>query len=69
MPKLLNEKNIKERFEDAISNLYKTNDYLAAEITKLGYPELIGNELPTAAALTATTEPQEFEEGVRSHRC
>lgn len=41
--------NVNDRFDEAIENLYKTNQYLAAELTKLGYPKLVGDEvLPTA---------------------
>ena len=41
--------NIRERFDKAVDSLYETNHYLAAEITKLGYPKLISSQvIPTA---------------------
>jgi predicted metal-dependent peptidase len=39
--------NIKERFDNAIDYLYKVNDCLSAEVTKLGYPKFV-KEIPTA---------------------
>lgn len=42
--------NINERFQQAIDDLYESNHYLAAEITKLGYPAVVDN-IPTAGVL------------------
>lgn len=46
-----NSKKIRIWFEEAVEDLYKTNFWLAAEITKLGYPQLIpvNSSLGTAA--------------------
>ena len=42
---------INERFEEAIEELYDLNYFLAAEITKLGYPKLVKEEVPTAGVM------------------
>ena len=42
-----NKMNIVDRFDDAVDYLYATNNYLAAEVTRLGYPK-IDNGIPTA---------------------
>ena len=38
---------IKDRFDNAVEYLYGINDYLSAEVTKLGYPEYV-KDIPTA---------------------
>lgn len=43
--------DIQTRFQDAIEDLYETNHYLAAEITKLGYPKLVDGYPPTAGVM------------------
>lgn len=43
--------DIYKRFSKAIDTLYKTNHYLAAEITKLGYPKLVTGYPPTAGVM------------------
>src|SRR5579859_2109743 len=35
--------NLNDRFRDAVELLYKKNQYLAAEVTRLGFPTLTGN--------------------------
>jgi predicted metal-dependent peptidase len=43
--------DIKKRFDNAIDQLYKVNQYLAAEVTKLGYPKVIKNSIPDTAGV------------------
>jgi predicted metal-dependent peptidase len=39
---------IRDDFDKVVEELYETNCYLAAEITKIGYPELVSDRIPTA---------------------
>lgn len=43
--------DIQRRFDNAIDELYKTNHFLAAEITKLGYPKMVRGYPPTAGVM------------------
>ena len=41
--------SIQQAFDDAIEDIYENNSSIAAQIIKLGYPEIVTNMLPTAA--------------------
>lgn len=52
--------HIRDRFDKAVDMLYETNHYLAAEVTKLGYPKMLETGYPPTAGVAWDAEKKKI---------